>query len=171
MRRCLDEGDVSALHSGAIPWVPDLVKLALLALAAHLLFPVRGVELSGVLDVHEGSDSDDAKVQEVGFLAEKHLEWRLPLERLLRSPILEVRGRPEQLLPHGRWEALSASMYRTMVHRVPPTHSNTPRFCGVLVATKSLIMPVSKQYCRKSSPVYSPPMEATEDHAFVFVNK
>ena len=66
---------------------------------------------------------------------------------------------------------LSASMYRTMVHRVPPTHSNTPRFCGVLVATKSLIMPVSKQYCRKSSPVYSPPVEATEDHAFVFVNK
>ena len=105
MRRCLDEGDVSALHSGAIFWVPDSVKLALLAIAAHLLFPVRGVELSGVLDVHEGSDSDDAKVQEVGFLAEKHLEWRLPLERLLRSPVLEVRGRPEQLPPHGRWEA------------------------------------------------------------------
>ena len=55
--------------------------------------------------MHEGSDSDDAKVQEVGFLAEKHSEWRLPLERLLRSPILEVRGRPEQLPPHGRWEA------------------------------------------------------------------
>ena len=105
MRWCLDEGNVSALHSGAIPWVPDSVKLALLAIAAHLLFPVRGVELSGVLDVHETSDSDDAKVQEVGFLAVKHLEWRLPLERLLRSPVLEVRGRPEQLTPHGRWEA------------------------------------------------------------------
>ena len=44
-------------------------------------------------------------MQEVGFLAVKHFEWRLPLERLLRSPVLEVRGRPEQLLPHGRWEA------------------------------------------------------------------
>ena len=97
MRWCLDEGDVSALHSGAISWVPDSVKLALLATAAHLFFPVRGVELSGVLDVHEGSDSDDAKVQEVGFLAVKHFEWRLPLERLLRSPVLEVRGRSEQL--------------------------------------------------------------------------
>ena len=73
-RRCLDEGDVSALHSGAIVWVPDSVKLALLAIAAHFLFPVHGVELSGVLDVHEGSDSDDAKVQEVDVLAEKHLE-------------------------------------------------------------------------------------------------
>ena len=105
LRRCLDEGDVFAFHSGAIPWVPDSVKLAPLAIAAHLLFPIRGVELSGVLDVHEGSDFDDAKVQEVGFLAVKHLEWRLPLERLLRSPVLEVRGRPEQLPPRARWEA------------------------------------------------------------------
>ena len=105
MRRCLDKGDVSALHSGAILWVPDSVKLALLAIVAHPLFPVRGVGFSGVLDVHEGSDSDDAKVQEVGFLADKHLEWRLLLERLLRSPVVEVRGRPERLPPHGRWEA------------------------------------------------------------------
>ena len=105
MRWCLDEGDVSALHSWAIPWVPDSLKVALLAIAAHLLFPVRGVELLGVLDVHEASDSDDAKVQEVGFFAVKHFEWRLALERLLRSPVLEVRGRPEQLPPHRRWEA------------------------------------------------------------------
>ena len=48
---------------------------------------------------------------------------------------------------------LSASMYRTMVHRVLPTRSNAPRFCGVLLATKSLMMPVSKQSFRKSSPV------------------
>ena len=74
MRRCLDEGDVSAFYSGAILWVPNSVKLALLAIATHFLFPVRGVELLGVLDVHEGSDSDDAKVQAVGVLSEKHLE-------------------------------------------------------------------------------------------------
>ena len=55
--------------------------------------------------MHEASDSDDAKVQEVGFLAVKHFEWRLALERLLRSPVLEVRSRPEQLPPHRRWEA------------------------------------------------------------------
>ena len=105
MRWSLDEGDVSALHSGAIPCAPNSVKIALLTIAAHLLFPVRGVELSGVLDVHEGSDPDDAKVQEVGFLAAKHFEWRFPLERLFRSPVLEIRGRPEQLPPNGRWEA------------------------------------------------------------------
>ena len=57
---------------------------------------------------------------------------------------------------------LSARTYRTMVYRVLTTRSNTPRFCGVLVATKSLIMPASKQYYRKSSPVYSPPVSARQ---------
>ena len=54
------------------------------------------------------------------------------------------------------------SMYRTMMHRVLPTRSNTPRFCGMLVATESLIMLASKQYCRHSSPVYSPPVSARQ---------
>ena len=55
--------------------------------------------------MNEGSGSNEAKVREVGFLAVKHLEWRLHLERLMRSPVLEVRRRHEQLPPHGRWEA------------------------------------------------------------------
>ena len=55
--------------------------------------------------MHEGSGSDDAKVREVGFLAVKHLYWRLHLECLImRSPILEVRRRHEQLPPHRRWK-------------------------------------------------------------------
>ena len=86
MQRCLDEGGVSALSDVGSLWVPDLIRFALLAIAAHLLFPGRGIELSEVLDVREGSGSDDAKVQEVGFLAVKHLEWCLHLERLMRSP-------------------------------------------------------------------------------------
>ena len=60
MRRCLNEGDVSALHDAAILWVPDSVTFVLLAIAAHLSLPGRVVELSGVLDVHEDSGSDDA---------------------------------------------------------------------------------------------------------------
>ena len=80
MWRCLEGGDVSALHDAVSLWVPGSVSFALLAIAAHLPFSGRGVELSGVFYVHEGSGSDDAKVQKVGFLAVKHLEWRLPLE-------------------------------------------------------------------------------------------
>ena len=84
--------------------VPDSVRFTLLALAAHLPFPGRGVELSGVLYVHEGSGSDDAKVREVDLRAVKHLECRLHLERRMRSPVLEVRCRHKQLPPHGRWK-------------------------------------------------------------------
>ena len=86
MRRCLNEGGVPFLHNVASLWLLDSARFALLAIAAHLPFPSRGVELSGVLDVHEGSGSDDVKVREVGFLAVKHLEWRLYLERLMLSP-------------------------------------------------------------------------------------
>ena len=71
MRRCLDEGDVPALPGAVSLWVPDSVRFALLALAAHLPFPGRGVELSRVFYVHERSSSRDAKVHEVGFLAVK----------------------------------------------------------------------------------------------------
>ena len=104
MRRCLDEDDALAFHKAASLWIPGSVRLALFAIDAHLPFPGRGVELSGVLDVHEGSGSDDAKVREIGFLAVKHLDWRLHLERLIRSPVLEVRRRHEQLPPHRRWK-------------------------------------------------------------------
>ena len=102
MRRCLDEGDVPALHDAVRFWVPDSVRFSLLAIAAHLSFSDHGVELSEVLYVHEGSGPDDVKVGKVGFLAVKHLKWRLRLECLMRSPILEVRRRHEQLPPHGR---------------------------------------------------------------------
>ena len=104
MRRCLDKGDVSALQDAVSLWVPDSVRFSLLIIVAHLPFPDRGVELSGVLDVHKGSGSDDAKVREIGFLAVKHLELRLHLERLMRSPVLEVRRRHEQLPSHRRWK-------------------------------------------------------------------
>ena len=77
MRRYLDEGDVSALHNAASLWVPDSVRFTLLAIAAHLSFLGRGVELFEVIGVHEGSGSDDVKVRKVGFLAAKHFEWRL----------------------------------------------------------------------------------------------
>ena len=152
VRWCLDEGDVSGLHSGAILWVPNSVKIALLAIAAHLLFPVRGVELSGVLDVHESSDSDDAKVQKVGFLAVKHFEWRLPLVSAFFGVLFLNFAAGLNSSPHmDDGKPLSASMYRTMVHRALPTRSNTPRLCGVLVARKYLVLLVSKQYCRNSS--------------------
>ena len=80
--------------------------------------------------MHEGSGSDDAKVREVGFLAVKQLEWRLHLERLMRGPVLEVRH-------IGDGKPLSASLHRTMAHRVLSTHSGTPIFCGVLAAVNS----------------------------------
>ena len=102
---CLDEGGVPALHKAASLWVPDSVKIAFVAIAARLPFSGRGVELPGILHVHEGSSSDGAKVQKVGFLAVKHLEWCLRLEHLVRSPVLQVRSHHEQPLPHGRWKA------------------------------------------------------------------
>ena len=40
----------------------DSVGFVLLVIAAHLFFPGRGVELSGVLHMHERSGSYDAKV-------------------------------------------------------------------------------------------------------------
>ena len=101
MRRCFDEGGVPALHDAVRFWVQDSVRFAHIAIAAHLDFPDRSVELSGVLYVHEGSGSDDAKVRKAGFLAVKQFEWRLHLERLMRGPVLEARRRHEQLPPHG----------------------------------------------------------------------
>ena len=65
--------------------------------------------------MYEGSGSDGAKVREVGFLAVKHLESRLHLERLVRSPILKIRRRLEQLPAHGRW--------KTDVCEYAPNHS------------------------------------------------
>ena len=65
MRWCLDKGDVPALQNAMSLWVLDSVRFYLLAIAAHLPLPGRGVELSGVLDVHEVFGSDDAKVREV----------------------------------------------------------------------------------------------------------
>ena len=65
MRRSFGEGGVPTLHDAVSLCVSDSVRFALLALAAHLPFPGRDVELSGVLYVLEGSGSDDAKVQEV----------------------------------------------------------------------------------------------------------
>ena len=55
--------------------------------------------------MHEGSGSDNANVREVGFLAVKHLERRLHLECLVRSPSLEIQSHHEQLPLYGRWEA------------------------------------------------------------------
>ena len=63
MRRCLDEGDVHALHDAVSLWVLESVRFALLAIAAHLPFPGRGVERFRVLYVYEGSGLDDAKVR------------------------------------------------------------------------------------------------------------
>ena len=105
MRWCLDEDDVSALHDATTLWNPDSVRFSPLALAAPLPFRSRSVEVSGVLDVHEGSGSDNANVREVGFLAVKHLQYRLHLERLTRIPVFEVRSRHKQPPPHGRWKA------------------------------------------------------------------
>ena len=109
--------------------------------------------------MYEGFGSDDAKVQKVGFLAVKHLEWRLHLERLMRSPVLEVRRRREQP-PHIDRKPLSASMHLTMAHRILPMHSDTSICCGVLVAASFWITPIFKQYCRNSPPVYSPLLSA-----------
>ena len=74
MSRCLDEGDVPAVYDAASLWIPDSVGFVLLTIDAHIPSPRRGVELYGVLDVHEGSSNDDTKVRGVGFLAVKHLE-------------------------------------------------------------------------------------------------
>ena len=54
--------------------------------------------------MHKGSRFDDAKVREVGVFAVKHLELRLHLQRFIRSPVLEVRHRHEQLPQHRRWK-------------------------------------------------------------------
>ena len=54
MQRCLDEGDVPALHDAVSLWVSNSVRFVFLAIVAHLPSPSRGVELSGVLDVHKG---------------------------------------------------------------------------------------------------------------------
>ena len=62
MRRCLDKGDVPALDDADSFGVPELV-FALLAIAAHLHFPVRGADLFEILDMHDGSGSDDVKVE------------------------------------------------------------------------------------------------------------
>ena len=79
MRRCLDENDVSSLHDATSLLVLDPVGFALLTTVPYRLFPGRGVELSGALDVHKGSGSDDARMREGDFLALKHLEVRLHL--------------------------------------------------------------------------------------------
>ena len=137
MRWCRDEGDVPTLHDAMSLRVPDSVRFALLAIAAHFPFPGRGVELSGVLDAHEGSGSNDVKVREVGFLTVKHLRWRLHLERLVRSPVLEARSRHEQLPPHGRWKTAVCENHQTMTHKVLLTRSDPPICCGVLVVMDS----------------------------------
>ena len=105
MRRCLDESDVPVLHDAASLLVPDSARFTLSAIAAHILSPGGGVQLSEVIDVHEDSGSDDAKVPEVGFPPVKHLQWRLHFEHLTRSPVLGICSPHQQLLPHGRWEA------------------------------------------------------------------
>ena len=74
MRRCLDKGAAPALHDAVSLWDLDSIRFSLLAIAAHLPFLSRGVEISGVLSVHVGFGFDDAKVREVGFLAVKHFE-------------------------------------------------------------------------------------------------
>ena len=74
MRRCLDESDVAALHDAVSLGVPDSLNFSLLATAAHFAFPGHGVEHSDVLDVHEGSGSDNAKVREIGFFAVVYLK-------------------------------------------------------------------------------------------------
>ena len=117
--------------------VPDSVRFTLLALAAHLPFPGRGVELSGVLYVHEGSGSDDAKVREVDLRAVKHLECRLHLERRMRSPVLEVRRHHEQLPHMDDGKPLSGSMHQTMAHRALLTRLDTRVCCGVFEAVNS----------------------------------
>ena len=77
------------------------------------------------------------KVREVGFLTVKHLEWRLHLERLMRSPVFEVRHRHSQLPHIDDGKPRSASSHQTMAHRVFSTRLDTPIICGVLVAANS----------------------------------
>ena len=105
MRRCLDKGDIPALHDAASLWVSDSVGFALFTITAHFPFPGCGVELSRVVDVHKGFGTHDAKVREVGFLTVRRLKRRLHLERLVRSLVLEVRSRHEQPPLLGPWEA------------------------------------------------------------------
>ena len=63
---------------------------------------------------------------------------------------------PHALRHMGNGKMLSASMHRTMAHRVLPARSDALICCGVLMAANSWIIPVSKQYCQNSCPVYSP---------------
>ena len=60
MRRCLDEGDVPALHDVVRLGAPDSVIIALPAIAAHFPSPGRGVKRS-VSDFHEGLTSNDRR--------------------------------------------------------------------------------------------------------------
>ena len=64
--------------------------------------------------MHEGSGSDDTKWRKVDFLVVKHLEWLLHLDRLVQSPVPEVRSRHQQLSPHGRWN--------TAIYEYVPNH-------------------------------------------------
>ena len=102
MRWCLDDGDVPVHHDAASLLIPDSVRFTLLAIAAHLPSPGHGIKLSGVIDVHEDSGSDEAKVPEVGFLVVKHRERRLHFEPLTRRPVLEICTHHEQLPLYGR---------------------------------------------------------------------
>ena len=68
MRRCLDEGNAPALHHAVSLCVSVSIGFDLLTVAARLPFPGHGVEISGVLDLYEGSGSDNVKVRGVGFL-------------------------------------------------------------------------------------------------------
>ena len=113
--RCIDEGDVPALHDAVKLWVQDSVGFDLLALAAHLPFPGHGVELSRILDANAGFSSDNAKVREVGFFAMKYVEWRLHFERLVLSPVLEVHSHHEQLPHMDDGKPLSANMHSLCV--------------------------------------------------------
>ena len=144
IRWCPNEGDAPALHDAASLGVPDSVRFALLAIAAH--FPS-----------HTAASSFLECLMCTTVLAVKHLEWRPHLECLVQSHVLEARNRHEQLPHMDDRKTLSASTQRTMAQRVLPTRSDTPICCGVLVVVNSCIIPASKQYCRNSSPVYSPP--------------
>ena len=111
---------VPALHDAASLWVPDSVGFVVLPFAAHLPFPGHGVELPEVLDVYKGSGPEDEKMRDVGFLAVKHIEWRLHLERLVQSPVLEVRSCHELLPPYGRWNAAVCEHVPNHGARSPP---------------------------------------------------
>ena len=66
---------------------------------------VREVQ-PNILDVHQGSSSDNATVRKVDFLTVKYREWHLHLECPVRNPVLKVRSRHEQLPPHRRFKAV-----------------------------------------------------------------